>query len=105
VRAVSARVSRASVRVDGEVAEKIDERRLLVLLGCTAEDGAGAGRGDGPQAARAAVPARRGVLPASRTAAGVSQLPSTETPQGRRVVVRRRRRIGGTGWCRTWWPG
>ena len=40
MRAVAARVSRASVRVDGEVVGKIDEPGLLVLLGVHREDGA-----------------------------------------------------------------
>ena len=39
MRAVAARVSRAAVRVDGEVVGEIDEPGLLVLLGVHREDG------------------------------------------------------------------
>ncbi|WP_028922846.1 D-aminoacyl-tRNA deacylase [Pseudonocardia acaciae] len=39
MRAVAARVTRAAVRVDGEVVGEIDEPGLLVLLGVHREDG------------------------------------------------------------------
>jgi D-aminoacyl-tRNA deacylase len=42
VRAVAARVSRAEVRVDGEVVGRIDGPGLLVLLGVARADGPGA---------------------------------------------------------------
>jgi len=41
MRAVAARVSRAAVRVDGEVVGEIDEPGLLVLLGVHRDDGPG----------------------------------------------------------------
>ena len=59
MRAVTTRVTSASVSVDGEVVGQIDEPGLLVLVGVTHTDYAETARCDGRETARAAHPDRR----------------------------------------------